>query len=117
MTADLLTRARSAVTVEEECKVIWDACAALAKHGPRYGEGRPALQRIVAAVNNEDMPRAVLLGVVAALVPEGARYVLNSERGISYRSEKGAHIVLHPLKLPAYMLLLIALLEAGNVEA
>lgn len=66
MTADLLTRARSAVTVEDECDVIDDAM-------PTLWTGTPFklddLHTVIDTVRIGYLPRAVLLGVVAALVP------------------------------------------------
>lgn len=110
-TADLLERARSAVTVGEECDVIRSALARAYEPGSNV---LTAMANAVLRVSIGELPRPVLLGVVAALVPEGARYVLNSERGISYRSENGVRVTIHPLKMPPHMLLLIAMLEASQ---
>lgn len=68
MSADLLERARSAVTVEEECDVIRAALAMAYEHG---SDALTAIVNVVLRVSIGELPRPVLLGVVAALVPEG----------------------------------------------
>lgn len=63
----LLSRARSAETVEEECNAIWAAVLERMSDA----EARRPLYALVVAVRSGRAPRATLLGVVAALVPEG----------------------------------------------
>lgn len=96
MAADLLARARSAVTVEEECDVIDEAL-------PEMWRGSLVrLDDLVTAVDHVRLgflPRAVLLGVVAALVPEGWTAWEDAEFGRA--------------PTPA-LALLIAILEASN---
>ncbi|PWC57834.1 hypothetical protein TSH7_25150 [Azospirillum sp. TSH7] len=74
MTADLLERARSASSLEE-CDVIDDGLQVLSrgKLNEIY-----ALYDLIDNVRVGRLPRPVLLGVVAALVPEGWRWVKTS---------------------------------------
>lgn len=64
---DLLTRARSAVTQDEECAAIR---AAVCHFIPDAAQRLP-LTDIIVAVRSGRAPRPVLLGVAAALVPDG----------------------------------------------
>lgn len=72
MSADLLTRARSAVTLEEECDVIRSALARAYEPGSNV---LTAMANAVLRVSIGELPRPVLLGVVAALVPEGWGFI------------------------------------------
>lgn len=62
MRSELLTRARSAVTLPDECSVIFDAV--LQSSLPKREK-----QALLDIVDANDVPRPVLLGVVAVLVP------------------------------------------------
>lgn len=65
MPPNLLERARSAVTVEEECDAVRDFVCQRVDDAAR---AMPLID-IIVAVRAGRLPRAVLLGVVAALVP------------------------------------------------
>ena len=74
MAADLITRARSASSLEEEALVIFEAV----QHSALPVEQRRELCRIVMMAGKE-VPRPVLLGVVAALVPDRFAFFINRE--------------------------------------
>lgn len=71
MSADLTEGARSAVTVEEECAVLRAAVCETIQDAAQ----RLPLIDIIIAVRSGRAPRPVLLGVVAALVPEGWSFI------------------------------------------
>lgn len=66
MTADLLERARSAVTPEQECNVIDDVLSSLWRGPVQQAQN---LHAVVGAVRAKCLPRTALIGVVAALIP------------------------------------------------
>jgi hypothetical protein len=126
MPTDLLTRARSAVTVEEECDVIDDYAAGQAIKGLAPEN----LLSLTEDVRYGLYPRSVLFGVVAALVPEGARWVKTATgTGPAEGRRLGVYMpARHDKELHSEVVwsegggtdalaLLIAIMEAGNVEA
>lgn len=87
-TKALIRRAQEAVTVEEECSVVWDAIRQLGEgHNDRSG-----LATIVGHVRSRFVPRDVLLGVVAALVPEEFSMLVNR----NYEQTLASAGVFHP---------------------
>lgn len=114
---DLLTRARSAVTVEEECAVIAEAVFKLGDKLPEFNR----LVEFVVYVARGELPRSVLLGVVAALVPEGMTAATiwgDAEKASSKVGPNEADAASVPWSRagsPA-LALLIAILEASNAE-
>ncbi len=114
MTADLLERARSASSLEEECDVIDDGLQVLSRG--KLNEIH-ALYDLIDNVRVGRLPRPVLLGVVAALVPEGMGWGVN---GPFLHADGGTHweASCGPLDeiagpIPA-LALLIAILEATH---
>ncbi|PWC96905.1 hypothetical protein [Azospirillum sp. TSO5] len=124
MTADLITRARSAETRDEECAVIRDAIYQFITDG----DTALALLGIIVAVLSGRAPRAVLLGVVAALVPEGWGFVGARDHDTLAAYGNAFHPSINEGRDPADMVcsgdchrgstaalaLLIAVLEAAN---
>lgn len=107
MSADPLERARSAVTQDEECAVLRAAvCHFIADAGQRL-----PLIDIIVAVRSGRAPRPVLLGVVAALVPEGAGFMVDGPNDPMWRAEYDTEESYGPT--PA-LALLIAILEATH---
>lgn len=73
MTTDLRTLLRTAETVEQRCEAITAAIGHVLPDGPRDSpayNARVTLYLLVERVRCGDLPPAILLGVVAALVPE-----------------------------------------------
>lgn len=112
MQPDLLERARSASSLEEEALVIFEA----AQHSALPVEQRRELCRIIMMAGKE-VPRAVLLGVVAALKPanygmdiRGPYIGLDRDK---WEAEIGAF---DGSAVTPALALLIAILEASNAE-
>lgn len=82
MSADLLERARSAVTVEEECDVITAAVQdAMPVWTDEQRKSNAAMLSIINEVACGVLTSSVLLGVVSALVPEGWNFSAAREEG------------------------------------
>lgn len=80
--SDLLERARSAVTVEEECDVIAAAVNdAMPVWTDEQRKSNAAMLSIINEVACGVLPSAVLLGVVAAMLPEGWNFSAAQEEG------------------------------------
>lgn len=117
MSADLTARARSAVTVDDECSVLRAAVCHF------VGDAMQALPLIdiIVAVRSGRAPRAVLLGVVAALVPEGMTSATiwgDAEKASSKvgpNEVDAASVPWSRAGSPA-LALLIAIREASNAE-
>ncbi|KAA0572258.1 hypothetical protein FZ983_32320 [Azospirillum sp. B21] len=115
MPPNLLERARSAVTVEEECDAVRDFVCQRVDDAAR---AMPLID-IIVAVRAGRLPRAVLLGVVAALVPEGMAWGVN---GPFTHADGATHWEAYCRALdwlsgptPA-LALLIAIREASNAD-
>ena len=106
---DLTARARSAETAEEECDVIDDALQVLWRG--KLNEIH-ALYDLIDSVRIGRLPRAVLLGVVAALRPQARGFEMagtyDDKRWFVEYCDKEVYAPTPPLAL------LIAILEAAN---
>ncbi|MFP5514081.1 MAG: hypothetical protein ACLGJC_13450 [Alphaproteobacteria bacterium] len=113
MQPDLLERARSAVTVGEECDVIADVIDEMRTGHPDLN----ALHGAVERVRVGDCPRPVLLGVVAALVPEGWRYKADSDGAAIVRTPSNVYACPVPFApASAALRLLVAIREASHAH-
>jgi hypothetical protein len=119
MPTDLLTRARNAVTRDEECAVIRAAVC----HFITDAAQRLPLTDIIVDVRSGRAPAAVLPGVVAALAR--GLWTVSSEDGDAHArympaGHDGSFVGGEYREADAFtaaLALLIAIMEAGNAEA
>lgn len=124
MQPDLLERARSAVTVEEEAEAIMRAVHAMVPE-TKTDDYRHQLMNTARLVWAGFLPRPVLLGVVAALKPAHLRLICGENVQSSTEGRAWAEVMVPELFQPPIsegvaetmaLAALIAILEASNAE-